>query len=71
MGTRISARAGTNNVERCAFCDYWEGDADVRYENNNRWGYEQTAYGKCRAKHDLRKRANDKCSNVCVSDQYR
>lgn len=70
MGTRISARAGTNNVERCVFCDYWMGDADLRYENNNRWSYEQTVYGKCRANHDARARANGKCSKVCVNDQF-
>lgn len=67
---KLRAKAGTNNVDRCAFCEYWTGDAGVNYLGNNQYEYEQSVYGLCRAKHDLKKKANDKCSNVSNS-QYK
>lgn len=56
---KLKAKAGSPNTHKCAFCNYWVGDADVEYIGNNMYAYEQAAQGKCRANNDMRRRAND------------
>ena len=61
--SKIKVQAGTNNVNKCVFCKYWEGDEEPVYVNNHLYEFDQNARGVCRAQHDAKKRATDRCRN--------
>lgn len=48
----------------CVFCEYWTGDADMKFRGTSMdYEYERDAVGKCIKKHGITTRASSGCSN--------
>lgn len=67
---KLKARKGTNNMKKCAFCQYWNGFADVEYDYGNKtFSYEQSITGGCDKKR-MKRRANDACPYFSLDARY-
>lgn len=60
---KIKVKIGTPDIQKCAFCRNWIGDAQINMVGIGIYCYNDSAVGLCR----LHKKGN-KCSNYVCND---
>ena len=56
--------AKPKSTHLCVFCEYWAGDADMKFRSTGMgYEYERDAVGKCIKQSGVKTRASSGCSN--------
>lgn len=67
---KIKAKIGTSDVQKCVFCKYWIGNANIKSDWIDAYTYERTATGICRLRNDAKVQADDVCRDIDVMYAY-